>query len=977
ATYHAPVAVYCGSVPRFKPRYTALRGGSIDSNLQFCGSSWTAEEEGRTISPMESRVSTTSVHDLFTGDESQNEGDISNLSHQALTPDPQDRKVSSAALETIQIKNKLQMRRMSEDLSDSQRGLTNCSAPEGFLLKPVIHRSAHWRRWVNSKPVPPTENLPSSETSRMSNGEQEHGESGTGCDDSDASNMDLMSEGKEYKDSLLPCGGGGGKTPFLPMIPPIPQSARPSARAPGSAAVPLPSSQHVEFEEVWEIRPRSDTRSKEKTPKFLEPHTLEPVLPVLEHDVVGGVKSAQHLCEPVPLLTCPPLSQAKEMDHLVTPHVLDDDDLEDSNGRISVVLSKSARKKIEQKRVRETELLHRQKEKAGEQEKSLQLATQTVDPGDADKESFKLPPINETVSSSLCTRNACKESPGAALKKRVNRSSLPSIPVVRRDGSVPRKFSANSLPAMALDFLEWGDEAEWGDLQTVRPLPHPQQELLNALAWLSSDDWEQRAKGLFIIRRLAICNSEVLLSRLHNVCLAVTKEVNNLRSKVSRFAMATLGDLFRTLKKDMDHEVDMIAQVLLQKMGDTNEFIQKRANQSLMIMVESVTPARAMTALMASGIQHRHVLVRKSAAEHLLTTVEQIGAEKLLASTRFNTEVLVRTLVKLAQDCHQDTRNYGQKMLNILMSHQTFAKYLKQFPSRDLEDVMAKIKQKGIEDYKCEPSATKNHEKSKKSNLTMAQDNLSSDGRLKSGSDMLTSPRQTVRHTSPQTVEESKQLSDLFELLTAKDFQSRLEGVAFLLDHCRRRPRVISTNIIQVFDVFAPRLQDCNKKVNQQALEALALMIPMLRGALHPVLVTLVVAVTENLNSKHSRIYAAAVKVVEASIAHLDNTMLLQAFAHQVRSVSGQALLDVTEYISVLVASVYPLKPVAAKRYSLPALWFFLGNSVLPVRSGNVKAVVVKLATTLYQLLGSQLVEYAARQPPQVAKNLLNVLDLN
>ncbi|KGL99892.1 Protein FAM179A, partial [Charadrius vociferus] len=111
-----------------------------------------------------------------------------------------------------------------------------------------------------------------------------------------------------------------------------------------------------------------------------------------------------------------------------------------------------------------------------------------------------------------------------------------------------------------------------------------------------------KAKGLFSIRRLAICHSEVLLCRLHDVSLAVTKEVNNLRSKVSRYAIGTLGELFRTMKKHMDHEVDEAARVLLHKMGDTNEFIQKAASRSLGIMVESVTPGRAMTALMASGV---------------------------------------------------------------------------------------------------------------------------------------------------------------------------------------------------------------------------------------------------------------------------------------------------------------------------------------------------------------------------------------
>lgn len=50
--------------------------------------------------------------------------------------------------------------------------------------------------------------------------------------------------------------------------------------------------------------------------------------------------------------------------------------------------------------------------------------------------------------------------------------------------------------------------------------------------------------------------------------------------------------------------MDEIARVLLQRMGDSSEFIQKAASQSLGIMVENVTPARAMTALMASGVQY-------------------------------------------------------------------------------------------------------------------------------------------------------------------------------------------------------------------------------------------------------------------------------------------------------------------------------------------------------------------------------------
>ncbi|KAM6086727.1 TOG array regulator of axonemal microtubules protein 2 [Theristicus caerulescens] len=1004
AKYQAPVAVYCGSIPKFKPRYTALRHGSIDSNLQFCGSSWTTEEEAsfesiltmwskkqmnlwdgdgarkpprsRATSPLDGWVSHASMHDLSPRDG----GGLSHLSRRSLTPDPREREMSSADPETIEIKDKLKTRTMSEGLLASQRGLIDCSDLKGATLKSVISRSASQMLLLTSKPVPPIQNsLPSSETSRMSNGEQEHGEDGTGYEDSDGNYKELMSEEKGHKDSLLPlrCSDEDGKKSLgVALVPPIPKSAIPSDGHPGRAAVPLPSSQDLVFQETLEMRPRSGSSNEEKTLNHLELQTLEPTLPVLQHHGGDGVKSAGHLCEPVPQLTDLPLSQAEEMDHLTSPRLLSDDELRDSNGRIHITLSKSAQRKIQQKRMRLLELLRREREKEREMEMSLQLPTESADPGDAAEESFGPPPVNGTVSIARRVSNAHRGRAGAGLRKWVNRPSLPSIPLISQGRSIPRKSSATSLPAIGLDFLDRGEEAEYGNAQEIRPFPQPQQELLNALTWLSSDDWQQNAKALFSVKCLAICHSEVLLSSLHDVSLAVTREVNNLRSKVSRFAISTLGELFKTLKKHMDHEVDEVARVLLQRMGDSSEFIQKAADRSLGIMVDSVTPARAMTALIASGVLHRNVLVRKCAAKHLVTAMEQIGAKKLLSGARESTDSLVRTLVKLAQDCHQDTRCYGRKMLNLLMSHPKFDRYLKQSgPSHDLEDIMATIKQKGTEDRKREPPSAKHPKKYRNRGLTMPQDNLPSDGG--SGSDVLILPHQKVRHTSVRTMEEIEQLQELYRLLTAKEFQKRKEGVVLLLDHCKNRPQFISTNIVQIFDIFVLRLQDCNKKVNQQALEALALMTPMLRGALHPVLVSLVSAVTDNLNSKHLGIYAAAWKVLEACITYLDNALLLQALAQRVRFLSGQALLDVTERLSVLVASVYPWKPQAVKRYALPALWFFLGNRVLPVRSGNVRAVVTKLAESLYQLMGSKLKEYAASQPQQVAKNLGAILDLN
>ncbi|XP_051499525.1 TOG array regulator of axonemal microtubules protein 2-like [Apus apus] len=324
----------------------------------------------------------------------------------------------------------------------------------------------------------------------------------------------------------------------------------------------------------------------------------------------------------------------------------------------------------------------------------------------------------------------------------------------------------NQSLAISLDSLERGEKTECGDAWEARPFSQPQQVLLITLRLLSSNNWEQQMKGLFDIRHLAICHSEILLSRLHDVSVAITKEVKKHHSKVSGCVVVTLGELFKTLRKQMDHEVDRIASVLIPKLGDSSKLIREAADQSLGVMVVNVTTAHAKTALMATGVGHCNALVWKCAAKPLLTVMGHMGAEKLLSDTCGRTRLLLCAL--------------------------------------------------------------------------------------------------KVPHTSVGTVEDTGQLLGLKGLLTAQEFQSRMKGLALLLDHCKSNPQLISSNIFQIFGVLVLTLQDSHKRVSQQALEVFAVIIPIVRGALKPVMPHLMTAVLSNLNSKDSGIYAMAVKVLEA-----------------------------------------------------------------------------------------------------------------
>ncbi|XP_055255837.1 TOG array regulator of axonemal microtubules protein 2 isoform X2 [Moschus berezovskii] len=919
----APVAVYCGSIPQSSAGPLALPAGSSDSSLKTFGEaslqlapSALLEKPSQLLSGRGDPGSL-KLDPPLKGWQARN-GHPRNLAALSLGPHPLvplpslESEANSVARDTTQIKDKLKKRRLSEGLAASSRAsLDPGGGPKGVPLRTAVPRATFQRLMKVSRPMPPIQSIP---TTPEASGAKEKG---LDPPTSRQGPQELRPGAQEAQISqqYLHCNDEKmHKSLGGIVIPPIPKAKVPAGTSgtPGSLPSLLPLGQDI----LTGLRPPTtrlvrERGPREKTPRSLEPKPLIP--PVRDRSAAPG-KPALPLSQSAPMLTSFSFSHAKEAHPL-----LKEEDQKESGTKIQVTIARSAQEKMRLKQMKEMELFCRAKEPERDR---------------------------ELTSQSLGSRRTLMKE-------------------------------AQSLPAvLTLGSPEWEEEEEETDLRAfreLRPFSNPELGLVDALQCLESSDWQMKERGLVSIQRLAACHSEVLTGRLHDVSLAVTGEVTNLRSKVSRLAIGTLGDLFRALKKNMDQEAEEITRCLLQKMANTSGFIQRAANRSLGAMVEHVTPARSLVALTSVGIYHRNPLVRKCTAEHLSVVLEQIGAEKLLSGTRDSTDMLVHDLVRLAQDSNQDTRFYGRKMVNTLMSNTKFDAFLKQsLPSHDLQKVMTAIKQRGVEDGDELPS-TKDRKVLRSlvayENGLPGQDGLSSNGPRLVG----------LRSSMRGGLEMVEQLRELTRLLEAKEYQSRMEGVGRLVEHCRSKPELITANLVQVFDAFTPRLQDSNKKVNQWALESLAKMIPLLRESLQPMLLSIIIAVADNLNSKNAGIYAAAATALDAMVESLDNLGLLQAFAGRVRFLSGRAMLDVTERLSVLVASVYPRKPQAVERHVLPVLWYFLnsmlGNGVLPGHSGNVRTAVCRLCRSLQEQMGSRLQDLAASQPKQVLKTLQELLD--
>ncbi|KAJ8337317.1 hypothetical protein SKAU_G00385370 [Synaphobranchus kaupii] len=190
----------------------------------------------------------------------------------------------------------------------------------------------------------------------------------------------------------------------------------------------------------------------------------------------------------------------------------------------------------------------------------------------------------------------------------------------------------------------------------LQHINNPRKALAQGLELFTLEDWEKTITGLNIINSIVQSHPDILVPRLHDICLALILEVTNLRSCVSRVAVSTLGMMYTQLQKKMDPEVELTAVALLQKVGIANEFIRQDIDAALDSMVRNCTATYVIKGLLAGGMRHLNSMVRKCASQRLLNLAERTDAARLLSDTRGITEYILPTAARLAQDPSQEVR---------------------------------------------------------------------------------------------------------------------------------------------------------------------------------------------------------------------------------------------------------------------------------------------------------------------------------
>ena len=142
------------------------------------------------------------------------------------------------------------------------------------------------------------------------------------------------------------------------------------------------------------------------------------------------------------------------------------------------------------------------------------------------------------------------------------------------DASFHRRQQVEALAKQGGDAL-YTDTANLPKLRCA-----PAHQLREAVEDLKSDDWAQQFAALDLLRAVVVycpdavsCNA----SALHGIVTTIIGHVKSLRSSVSRNAMMALVDMFGSLGRAMEPELDHVVAILIPKIVEGNAFLVRRA----------------------------------------------------------------------------------------------------------------------------------------------------------------------------------------------------------------------------------------------------------------------------------------------------------------------------------------------------------------------------------------------------------------
>ena len=121
-----------------------------------------------------------------------------------------------------------------------------------------------------------------------------------------------------------------------------------------------------------------------------------------------------------------------------------------------------------------------------------------------------------------------------------------------------------------------------------------------------------------VARQLALHHQEVLISNgrktIHTLTAGVLRQVENLRSQISKNAILALGDMFIGLGTRMDPEVIAVISSMVKRCGDqATSFLSESAEMTLCHLIDNASTSRSLNGLLTDSDNRNPTLRGKTA----------------------------------------------------------------------------------------------------------------------------------------------------------------------------------------------------------------------------------------------------------------------------------------------------------------------------------------------------------------------------
>ena len=222
--------------------------------------------------------------------------------------------------------------------------------------------------------------------------------------------------------------------------------------------------------------------------------------------------------------------------------------------------------------------------------------------------------------------------------------------------------------------------AEYLASADLQPLPRPERSLAGALRTLALPpkevEWYELFEALDVVRAVAVHHPAALRGGsgggssggggggsgegLHEVTLAVLRQVDNLRSAIAKNALMTVGDMCAGVRGGMDPELGGVVPALLKRAADTNGFLTESAEAALAALTAHATPSRLLNALFHAAAS-KLPTVRGRAARAVEGCCAAVGSARL---GQFREMPRLLTVVsRFMDEAQPETRAAGRRTM--------------------------------------------------------------------------------------------------------------------------------------------------------------------------------------------------------------------------------------------------------------------------------------------------------------------------